>query len=232
MNGGHRHRTPLHFSALALYRLADRKHDVISSTPEADGIALLYSNSQGRGGCAPPPLCTLFKTILLFSFLSTPNLKTSCSAQSLHPPSYPITIHPLALSLQSIPTPSVSSTSSVSLPSPPFGYAPHSKTESHVTRELDRYERIIFCHALYNETCITRLHATVAVCHSSCSLHKYSLKKISVRRKRRSRLPDFQQHTMERHVPGSNLITYYSTGDLAYCHKDFLSAPMLLLLLL
>lgn len=74
MNGGHRHRTPPHATTLALYRLADHEHEVIS-TPEADGIALLYSNSPGRGGRVP--LCALFflKWILLsfhFCPLQTP----------------------------------------------------------------------------------------------------------------------------------------------------------------
>lgn len=32
------------------YRLAHHQHEVIGSTLEADGIAPLYSNSQGRGG--------------------------------------------------------------------------------------------------------------------------------------------------------------------------------------
>lgn len=54
--------TPLQRITLDLYWLADHKHEVIRSTPEADGIAPLYSNSQKRGRVCP--LCALFIQLL------------------------------------------------------------------------------------------------------------------------------------------------------------------------
>lgn len=151
VNEGNRHSAPLRLVALTLYRLADHEHEVISSTPEADGIALLYSNSQGRGGCVP--LCPFF-FFALFSFLSTPDSsQTSCSAKSLHPPSYPINIYPQALSLQSIffsfYSPSLHLLHRLSLP--PLtprgstGYAPHSTTRGHVTRAGSIRVHLLLC---------------------------------------------------------------------------------------
>lgn len=163
MNGGHRHRTPLHLIALALYRLADHKHEVISSAPEADGIALLYSNSPGRGGGAVgvPPLYHFFLLILLsihFCRLQTPQKplaqQSLCIPHLIQSP-----FIPWLASLQSI------STLSVSI-SPPRVRSTFKDRESRDQNWIDTSAS--FCHALYNETYITRLHTTGTVCHSRC----------------------------------------------------------------
>lgn len=106
--------TPLYHIALALYRLADHEHEVIGSTPEADGIALLYSNPQGRGRCVlSMPLLLYSPFISVHSRLFRNLLLSKCAAL---PISFNQHLSP-AFSFPSISLP-VSSTS----PSPP----PHS----------------------------------------------------------------------------------------------------------
>lgn len=130
------HRRPPCSTALALYRLDGHEHEVISPTPEADGIALLYSNPQGRGG-----VCPLYGLFMLLSFQPTPDSSgTSCSAHPQLLRSYSISVHPLAFSPQSI----LLSVSSASAPLSPSHHSlwMHSVRSTFKDRESCDWSRI------------------------------------------------------------------------------------------
>lgn len=139
------HWTPLHCIALALYRLADRGHEVTSSTPEADGIALLYSNPQrveGVGGVGGVSfLCPFFFYSARLSFLSTPDSSEVAHSANFTPSSILFNQHSLHSSLIPIhfaffPRLAVPSPSSQS-PLDPLKTL-HNQRQRVMWRELDR----------------------------------------------------------------------------------------------
>lgn len=169
--------TPLYHIALALYRLADHEHEVIGSTPEADGIALLYSNPQGRGRCVlSMPFLLYSPFISVHSRLFRNLLLSKCAAL---PISFNQHLSP-AFSFPSISLP-VSSTS----PSPPIpcgsaGYTPHSKTENHVTGSGSIRVHLLPGTVLYNDTyitCLQQWQSAILALYNTTALLKRKRKK-------------------------------------------------------
>ena len=132
---GTQNSTPVRRITLDPYRLASHKHEVIRSTPEADGIAPLYSDSQWKAGCVPSGPFFFFHICPLQTVQKPLAQQICCIVQLIQPTFIPLFYHFSPFFAFSF-----FATSSVSLPSFPMDLLGtlHIQRQRVMWLELDR----------------------------------------------------------------------------------------------